>query len=331
MANLFDLPTYHSNALTTLASFASLPTVNVPSITVLNKWIAVRERFKQFHDNITLKPLQLLDGHTKRAGVVSCLNRAYYERSHDFDNSFLVGSWGKGTAVRPPRDVDVYFLLPAAVYHRFQDYIGRRQSALLQEVKDVLLDTYPNTDMRGDGQVIIVNFGSYCVEVVPAFETTTPGSYLICDTNDGGCYKTTMPFTEAQYIDVVNTTWAQNLRPLICIIKAWQAECSVPIKSFFLELIAADFIAQSPWRMHDWFWFDWIVRDFFAYLYHRANGVIVVPGTMDVIQLGDEWQSRAETAYFRAFKACEHERDNRVAEAGDEWQKIFGSTIPCVI
>jgi tRNA nucleotidyltransferase (CCA-adding enzyme) len=188
MAGLFDLPGYQPSALTTLAGIASLPTVNAPPITAPHQWIAVRERFKQFHDNITLKPLQVMDGYTKRSRVVSCLNRAYYERSHDLDNSFLVGSWGKDTAVRPPRDVDVYFLLPPAVYHRFETYAWKRQSALLQEVKNALLETYPNTDMRGDGQVIIVNFGSYCVEVVPAFETTRPGSYLICDTNDGGCY-----------------------------------------------------------------------------------------------------------------------------------------------
>jgi hypothetical protein len=42
--------------------------------------------------------------------------------------------------VRPPRDIDLYFLLPPAVYHRFDNYIFvNRQSALLQEVRNVLL------------------------------------------------------------------------------------------------------------------------------------------------------------------------------------------------
>lgn len=30
-------------------------------------------------------------------------------------------------------------------------------------------------------------------------------------------------------------------------------------------------------------------------------------------------------------KACAHEYDNRVADAGDEWQKIFGTYIPRVL
>ena len=112
------------------------------------------------------------------------------------------------------------------------------------------------------------------------------------------------------------------------MLKAWQAWCSVPIKSFCLELLASEFIAQSPWRLKDWFYFDWIMRDFFAFLYHRANGTILVPGTFEVIALGDAWQSRTLSAYQRAVKACDFERDNYVTDAGDEWQKIFGSDIP---
>lgn len=149
------------------------------------KWIAVRQRFEQFHRNLALTSLQQQDAHTKRTGVVSCLNRRYYGTSSATDNSFVIGSWGKGTAIRPPRDIDLYFLLPVNVHQRFQVYFGNRQSALLQEVKDVLKDTYPDTDMRGDGQVVIVGFNSFDVEVAPAFLLTN-GRYWICDTHAGG-------------------------------------------------------------------------------------------------------------------------------------------------
>lgn len=159
-------------------------------------WIAVRQRFAQFHLNLALTPLQVADGHTKRAGVVSCLNRAYYGTNSNIDNSFFVGSWAKDTAIRPPRDVDVYFLLPVAVYHRFQAYVWARQSALLQEVKGRLAVTYHETDLSGDGQVVVVNFGSYSVEVVPAFALTTHGHYWICDTHNGGSYEETAPWDE---------------------------------------------------------------------------------------------------------------------------------------
>lgn len=291
-------------------------------------WIAVRRRFERFHSNLALTQSQQLDGFAKRGGVVNCLNRAYYGINSETDHSFFVGSWSKDTAIRPPRDVDVYFLMPAAVYYRFQAYAWNRQAALLQEVKANLARTYWNTDISGDGQVVLVNFGSYNVEVVPAFELTAPGRYWICDTNNGGSYKETAPWDEVSSLEVADSANARNVRPLVRMLKAWQANCAVPIKSFHLELLAAEFIAQSPWRLYDWFYFDWIVRDFFAFLYHRANGFVLVPGTREVMILGDEWQSKAASAYRRGAKACEYEYQNRVTDAGDEWQKIFGADVP---
>jgi Second Messenger Oligonucleotide or Dinucleotide Synthetase domain len=312
---VFDQPDWHFLAVQHLPYSGPL------------KWVAVRQRFEQFHGNLFLTPRQYLDGTTKRDGVVGCLNRYYYGAASDTEHSFLIGSWGKDTAVRPPRDVDLYFLIPPAVHSRFQGYVWNRQSALLQEVKAILAGTYPDTDMSGDGQVVLVRFESYSVEVVPAFLLTN-GRYWICNTKDGGSYKETNPWAEIGYIEAVDQANNRNLRPLIRMLKAWQAWCSVPVKSFQLELLAADFVGKSPWRLYDFFWFDWITRDFFAYLYYRANSFVAVPGTLETIYLGNDWQSRAESAYYRAVKACDYEERNQVDAAGEEWQKIFGPQIP---
>jgi hypothetical protein len=130
------------------------------------------------------------------------------------------------------------------------------------------------------------------------------------------------------YIETVDQATNRNLRPLIRMSKAWQEHCSVAIKSFQLELIASEFLAQCPWRIYDFFWFDWISRDFFLFLYWKANKSITVPGSGEVIYLGNDWQSRAESAYRRAVKACDYEKENQIAQAGEEWQKIFGQHIP---
>lgn len=317
-----------NQVLSTLSSLSGpYGGLNSLSYAAAPMWIAVRERFEQFHRNLALTPPQRQDGLTKRNGVVSCLNRHYYGSTSDTEHSFFIGSWRKNTAIRPPRDVDLYFLLPVEVYNRFQGYLRNRQSALLQEVKGALSVTYPDTDMSGDGQVIVVNFGTYSVEVVPAFLLTN-GRYWICNTHDGGSYKETDHAAEVRYIEAVDQANNRNLRSLIRMLKAWQACCSVPIKSFELELLAADFLGKSLWRLMDFFWFDWITRDFFEYLYHQANSRAVVPGTLETIDLGNKWQSRAATAYWCAEKACGYEKINLVNAAGEEWQKIFGLQIP---
>lgn len=202
---------------------------------------------------------QILDGGTKSRGITSTLNRTYYGHNDEFANGFWVGSWGKTTQARPPRDIDLFFPLPVAVYQRVEALAGNKQSALLQEVKNVLHVTYPQTDMRGDGQVVVVNFNTIMVEVLPCFRLQD-GRYYICDTNGGGSWTTANPVAEIAAIEVEDKASAGNLRHLVRMVKIWKRECNVPIKSYILETLATEFMAQCPWRFQSLFWYDWIVR-----------------------------------------------------------------------
>src|SRR5438067_160515 len=100
--------------------------------------MTVSQRFDKFLANIRLTTDQEKDGITKHSGVRKCLNLHYYNNTSESENSMLVGSWGKRTRVRPPRDIDVLFILPNSVYRRFESRPGNKQSQLLQEVKSVL-------------------------------------------------------------------------------------------------------------------------------------------------------------------------------------------------
>lgn len=310
---------------TTLLTSASASTDEMP------KWVYVTSRFKTFLNNLELTALQDADGWTKVRGVVSCLNLAYYGNNSPTDNAFLIGSWAKGTRVRPPRDVDLYFVLPREVYVRFEGYAAgtNKQSALLQEVKSKLLASNPTSDIKGDGPVVLASFTSYSVEVVPAFlYSAEERSYYVCDTKNGGSYKKTMPLHEVDLISAADARNSSNVRRLVRMLKAWQAWCSVPIKSFYLELLAIEFLNQWNHRNEGYFYYDWMSRDFFNWMVSRANAWLVAPGTLEVLSLGDAWKSRAESAHAHAVKACDFERENEMANAGDEWQKIFGTNIP---
>lgn len=289
--------------------------------------MSVNDRFKALLSNITLTDDQRADGAIKHHGVRQCLNKYYWDSTSETANSMLIGSWGKSTRVRPPRDVDVLFQLPHAVYQRFQTRIGNKQSALLQEVKSVLQKTYQTTDMRGDGQVVVVPFTSFRVEVVPAFLLDS-GQYWICNTHDGGKYVATDPKRELEKIDESNKKTGNNTRDLVRMMKCWQQECSVPIKSFHIELLAMDFLDQWEYAGKTAVYYDWMVRDFLKYMISKANSYVFAPGTIELMALGSDWKSRAESAHARAVKACQYESDGMPYSAGQEWQKIFGSYIP---
>jgi len=271
---------------------------------------------------------QRADGITKHTGVRECLDYHYYG-SFYAGNGILVGSWGKSTEIRPPRDIDVVFVLPPGVYERFQTRPGNKQSQLLQEVKSVLQRNYPTTSMRGDGQVVIVPFTSYAVEVAPAFLLQS-GQYYICDTNNGGRYKISDPKAEIKKVKDSNDATSGNTRDLIRMLKRWQEYCNVPLKSFLIELLAIEFLSSWQYRGKSTIFYDLMTRDFFLSLKDKSSwSSVFVPGTNELMFLGDtDWKSRAETAYGRAVKACKFEADDMPYSAGQEWQKIFGTDIP---
>ncbi|MFQ5963785.1 MAG: nucleotidyltransferase [Candidatus Scalinduaceae bacterium] len=289
--------------------------------------MSVSDRFARLLDNLKLTKDQNGDGITKHGGIRTCLNKYYYNIYSGTANSMLIGSWGKKTRIRPPRDIDLLFILPVSVYYRFESRPGNKQSQLLQEVKQVLQATYSTTRMRGDGQVIVVQFQSQSVEVVPAFLLTS-GQYWICDTHKGGIYKTSDPKAEINRVQISNNATSGNTRDLIRMLKCWQSYCNVPIKSFYLELLSIDFLQSWSYRGKSTVYYDWMTRDFFSYLTRKVQNYFFVPGTNELINVGSEWKSKAETAYSRAVKACHYEGNNMYVYAGIEWQKIFGTYIP---
>ena len=91
--------------------------------------------------------------------ITKKLNSYYYdEQGNDTDHFYYVGSVGRRTAIKNVSDIDVIFDLPTSTYIRFNAYESNGQSALLQEVKEVLKERYPKTDIKGDGQVVVIEF-----------------------------------------------------------------------------------------------------------------------------------------------------------------------------
>ncbi len=158
--------------------------------------MALENDFETFCGSIKLDNL---DDMEKSAGeIAKKLNAHYYELDKDSSSHlYIVGSVGRSTAVKDSSDLDIIFDLPSSVYKRFDEYETNGQSALLQEVKSVMMERYPNTKMRGDGQVVVIEFTKYTVELVPAF-LQSDDRFKYPDTHDGGKWKYTDPLSEQE-------------------------------------------------------------------------------------------------------------------------------------
>ncbi len=267
------------------------------------------------------------DAATKYNGVAGKLHSHYYSTAYDGSTALLIGSYGKGTQVYPPRDVDILFLMPYSQFQRYNSHSGNGQSQLLQDVKGVVQSRYTTTEkIRGDGQVVVVPFtNGHTVELLPAWKLDD-GRYFIPNTHSGGSWKTVDHAAEIAYVHNSDVRSNGNTRNLIKMMKVWQEYCIVPITSLTLELRAANFLAKWEHYNKSTTYYDWMVRDFLRELLAYANGTCKIPGIEEIYSYGDAWLSRAQTAYARATKACEYETNSADYDAASEWRKIFGAS-----
>jgi hypothetical protein len=115
------------------------------------------------------------------------------------------------------------------------------------------------------------------------------------------------------------------------MIKAWKHECNVELKSTSVEVLATIFANEWDNRNRDLYWYDWMIRDFFAFLFKYVDGWTRIIGTDETVRLGNEWLSKLQTAYSRDLKACDYEHTDQGYAAAIEWQKIFGSQFKATI
>ena len=65
--------------------------------------------------------------------IVKTLNKELYDNESEIDHSYIIGSFGRDTAIKGVSDLDVVFALPEDLYYTYNAYTSNGQSALLQK------------------------------------------------------------------------------------------------------------------------------------------------------------------------------------------------------
>ena len=141
--------------------------------------------------------------------ITRAINREFWDSESVTEHSFYVGSYGRGTAI-DTSDIDILMELPRDMYNQYDAHKGNGQSRLLQTVKNAILETFPHSDVRGDGQVVVVNFtDGIKFEILPAFKNLDywgrwTGKYDYPDSNMGGNWLSTNPKAEQEAMEQKN-------------------------------------------------------------------------------------------------------------------------------
>lgn len=200
----------------------------------------MKDNFIEFLNNLQINNINEIT--TSLNEIAKKLNQKYYDNSTN-DNYLLVGSMGRETSIKGESDIDVIYELSDEVFKRFDDNEGNSQSQLLQEIKEVLKEKYPSTDIKGDGQVVVISFTKYKIELVPGFKQED-GSYKYPDTHDGGSWKITKPMSEIyESKNMIDNT--DTYKDICQMIREWKANNGVTICGLLIDTLSKNFLDDN--------------------------------------------------------------------------------------
>lgn len=285
----------------------------------------IKDDFSTFCENIKLDNLN--DMKTTVNEITKKLNKHYYDIDDDEKNMYIVGSIGRTTAKKNTSDLDILFDLPKSVYSRINDNEGNGQSQLLQEVKNVLKEKYPNTDLKGDGQVVVISFTKYTVELVPGFKQSDE-SFKYPDTHNGGTWKTTNPIPEIDECKKVDSDTNENFTNICHMLRAWKNKKGFKFKGLLIDTLVNNFLNEKvQYKTCDYRDYLNLIKDIFEYLKNenKDQSFWYAIGSNQKIYNDDgaKFVTKAQKAYNKVKDLTEESKN-----LNKELRNIFGKDFP---
>lgn len=248
--------------------------------------------------------------------------------SFDLRAFLPIGSHARNTAVRWYSDVDVLALLRRNEAKWGGDII--RSSTFLRKVRDDLEDRYVWTNVRGDQQAVVIEFGGgqHRLDVVPAiFDRFDRGRpiYLIPNGSDG--WLETSPQAHSRYLATALQKSGGKLSKVIQLLKWWKFSRStpIPIQSFYLDMLMAYSGVCTGVKSYS----QCLFSAFKVLADRECRGLRDPLGIAGVLQAAatdrqrEEVNKAVEFALLHAANALVAERKKDFPEANRQWNIVF--------
>lgn len=278
----------------------------------------ISSTFRAFCSSIHLNDTSRFD--TSINEITKKLNKNYYD--DNTEHQYVVGSIGRGTAIEYVSDVDMIFDLPLSVYTKYNAYESNGQSSLLQEVKDVIKERYPNTKVEGDGQVVAVKFNDYTIELVPAF-IQDDNNFKYPDTHDGGSWKITKPFPEQEKCLEIDAETKGCFVDVCNILRSWKDKVGFKFGGLLIDTLVHNFFVANPdWNETSYEDYIDLLIDVFYYLkeQNKEQAYWYALGSNQKIynSNGGKFVAKAKKAYKKLVDASDSE------ELENACKELFG-------
>lgn len=221
----------------------------------MTKNLTIDQSFQKFLTNLnpTVKQLQQIQK-TRDSIDAILVNDDQIFLNTQKQISFLTGSYSRKTIIRPIDDIDLY----VRVHYR-KHAEGQSPMSILRLMAKAIRKRYRNnTIINVDAPCIVVKFWNYKFEIIPAvgysddsdlYSIPAPGSKEWMQ-----CY----PKIPDKWLSTCNHGNNSLFIPLIKMLKQWNRNNKVGLKSFHIELLtekvfgAVTDIYSYPQGIYDW-------------------------------------------------------------------------------
>ena len=285
----------------------------------------IDEGFREFHGTLTPKRGESQAVKCHRTSIKACL-----EKNFKVTRFFPTGSFENGTSIRGYSDADYFACIPTK-------NLKEHSVTTLQEVREVLIKSFPNADISIKIPTVKVCFGtnaSESIEIVPAgfIQKDKNGNdiYKIANSDGAGGWMRASPDVHNKYVDKINKRLECKVEPLVRLLKAWKYYHSVPVRSFYLEMYAAKYASRQGFIDY-----SYDLKCIFQSLWDRRLGALSDPTGISgsILPCSSPEQKidalkKLEAAFKRAQKAQGAEDSEKIIDAFNEWKLVFGKKFP---
>ncbi|MBP6929679.1 MAG: hypothetical protein KBB77_01955 [Candidatus Moranbacteria bacterium] len=324
----------------------------------------VQSAFEKLLSKIGVSQAQRSQGSTSHGYIRKLLNNKW-QNDPLFpwltSGDFLSGSYARGTKIYPLDDIDVMMVIDGTGLFVFEK--GQRINAevrgggavgspvsqytygtqglisskrILEAFRDAIQESYPNSNIRKNGQAVNVWFESYGMglDIVPCFHILPKDGrrdfYYIPQGGESHEWLTTNPKIDAEICDAVDALHDNKLKPVIRLLKYWnKVHNASRLESYHLETVAIYVFHNHPEKILD---------HAKAVQYFFNNAATYLQGSCpDMTQLGDpvDRYLTPEARRLTLVKIMEAQRAiNTPSSSGFlapvnqlvGWRKIYGDT-----
>jgi len=279
--------------------------------------------FSDFIDNLAIPIKTQISERYGR--ITKALNKKFRETESDTANTLQIGSYGRHTAIKGVSDLDMVYVMPTKDWNAYNVEGGQRK--LLNEVSSAISSTYSTTHIKVDGQVVVVTFANYEIEVLPSF-TGKDDSFIYPDCNDGGRWRKTKPKQEIEEFADLNNKTSSSLRNLSKMVRSWRNHVGYQMGGLLIDTLAYNFMkSHEEYQAGGFSMYDLMLQSFFVHISElpKEQKIYKAPGSHQNVYVKKAFTSRAKKATRHCAEAIAAKDQ---ANENKKWKKIFGRPFP---